>query len=495
MARMPQRRWGAKPFGRARRGLLGLGGLLCLTSACAVGPNYHRPKMALPETWHVGPNASVEPAHDPNAPARLADVPWWDAFADPTLRTLIDEALRNNLDLRQALARVAQYEALYGVQRDSFGPAAQLGLNAGYGKNPLTQSLAAANGASSKGPKASFAATVYATWELDFWGRLRRLNEAALADYLATDEARQSAALTLVANVASAYIELLRLKEQLALATRTVDNFCKMQALYALQLETGAGSLAPVATARAQVADAEATRESTAMQLQQAEVALCHLLGAAPRSIETTATLEGMGRWPELPLGVPVELLERRPDVRQAEAQLRRDNAQVGAAKAALLPTLSLTGLFGASATSLAHPRQRGSTMSLIGGGPSWALPIPFFGGAQVWHRYDASTAQRLQTELAYRGAVLKALGEVNQAIAGRLGTRRVSEARRRQVACLRQALALAADRYRQGSTSFVEVTQAQNLLFAAEQAFIQVRAQEAASFVTLYRALGGGWH
>jgi multidrug efflux system outer membrane protein len=469
--------------------------VLGLQSACAMGPDYKRPKVVMPSSWLGTANQSVDPNVTAEAQARLADVSWWDAFNDPILRELIDEGLRNNLDLQQAVSRVQQYQALYGVQRSQIGPAAQVGLNAGYGKNPLTQSLAAAGGGRSGGASGSFAATVYATWELDFWGRLRRLNEAALADYLSTEEARQGASLTLVSNIALAYVDLLRLKERALLANRTVQNFNQMLALYELQLSSGAGTLAPVATARAQVADAEATCYATTMQYEQAEVALSFLLGSAPRKFPKTGQLESLRQGPELPLGLPAELLARRPDVRQAEATLRSANAQVGASKAALFPSLSITGLFGGSTASLAHPGPRGSLMSLIGGGPSWALPIPFFGGMQAWHRYDASYSMRTQGELAYRSAVLTALGDVNRAMSARTGSDKVGEARYRQVTELSRALVLAKDRYRQGSTSFVEVTQAQNSLFGAELALIEVRAQQVNSFVALYRSLGGGWH
>src|SRR5712691_11294778 len=307
----------------------------CLFTGCAIGPNYLRPEIRVPAT-HRGQIGVPEAAS-------LADLPWWEVFQDDTLKGLIEEALKNNYDLRTAAARVEQAQALAGVARSEFFP--QIGYESGVGQAHAAGQffLPALPGQTID----VFSGRFNLAWEFDVWGRIRRSNEAALAELFATEEFRRAVVLTLVSEIAQAYFELRELDLELEIAQRTTAAFQQILDLFTRRLQLGVASKLETARAEAALPATAATIPTLEWRIIAKENQICTLLGRNPAPIPRGALLTDQGVPPQTPAGLPSQLLERRPDIRQAEQTLIAANAVVGVAEANFFPQIELTSLYG----------------------------------------------------------------------------------------------------------------------------------------------------
>jgi outer membrane protein, multidrug efflux system len=441
--------------------------LLC---ACAVGPNYHRPSLTTPDQYYVAKATSEAQS--------LADLPWWQLFDDPLLNDLIRQALQNGFDARTAAWRVEEARARYGIAQSTYFP--QVGYAAGGARQravpttqPAVQNVVSAN--------VSFA------WELDLWGRIRRLNESAKAQYLATEEARRGVLLSLVSDVATAYFQLRELDAELLIAQRNRDRFQETLDLFNRRLEEGTASGLESSRAQGALENVAAAIPETERAILAKENQLNFLLGRNPQPVPRTSPLPPMP--PTLPSGLPAQLLERRPDVRQAEQLLISANASVGVAKADFFPTLSLTGSYGGVSSDLSSLLTTGKTWS-IGAG----LVGPLFQGGAILRNYQASKAQWEQVKVQYEETVTSALGDVSTALTDRLKLVDTVKARSNSVDAYREAVRYANERYLAGKSAYFEVLEAQLDLFPAENALAQSQRDQFLAVVNLYRALGGGW-
>jgi multidrug efflux system outer membrane protein len=449
-----------------------LGALSLVLTGCAVGPNYKRPLVPVPERFYGDERA---------AEARsLADVPWWDVFDDPILKGLIEEAVRNGFDARLAAARVREARARYGIVRSQFFPSVD--YEGGWQRARANQ-LLNPTGAT----QTAWSVDVGFSWELDLWGRIRRLSEAARAQYLATEEGRRGVLLSLVSDVAVAYMDLRELDSELAIAKTTTAAFQDTYDLFNRRLEGGAASGLETARAEASLAQVAAQIPEIERAIVARENHLNFLLGRNPQPIPRENPL--MALPPDVPPGLPSALLERRPDIRQSEQLLIAANANVGAAKADFFPRLSLTGLFGNVSPELGDLFSHGKTWS-VGAG----LVGPIFQGGRIKRSYEAAQAQWQQAKVEYEATTANAFGEVSGALVDRTKLVETERQRARAVAAYQEAVRLANIRYDSGLSAYFEVLEAQQQLFPAEISLAQTRRDQLVAVVNLYRALGGGW-
>jgi len=443
-------------------------------TGCAVGPDYRRPLVTSPEQvrGQVGAGES----------ASLADQAWWDIFQDDTLKALIGEALRNGFDVRLAAWRVEEARANAGIARSEFFPQIQLdGEWSRSGEREL----------SSRDSKLVNQVDVNLglSWELDLWGRIRRLNESALAQYLATEEARRGVMLSLASEVATSYFQLRELDLQLEIAGRTTGTFQETYDLFNRRLEGGAASALETSSAEASLASTAANIPNLERQIVAQENRLAFLLGRNPGLIPRGAVLNDQFLPPEVPAGLPSDLLQRRPDLREAEQDLVAANASVGVTVANFFPTLSLTGTFGGVAPQVSDLFGKGRTWS-VGGG----LLSPVFQGRRLRNQHRAAVAEWEQARVHYEQSVTNAFNEVSSALVAYQKLADVEKEQARAVAADREAVRLSNERYRAGLSDYLEVLQAQQQLFPAENSLAQTRFSRLESLVQLYKALGGGW-
>jgi multidrug efflux system outer membrane protein len=443
-------------------------------SGCAVGPNYQRPVLPAPENFY----GSSSPTSD----ASLADTQWWDVFADPVLRSLIEDALRNGYDVRLAAARVEEARARYGIAGSLYYP--DLGYSAGLSRVHTSAYSVPGNVTGNQ-----VTANALVSWELDVWGRIRRLNEAARAQYLATEEGRRAVVLSLVADVASAYFDLRDLDAELEISRRTRATFQDTYDLFSRRLAGGAASALETARAEALLANASAQIPALEQRIVARENQITLLLGRPPGPIPRGESLTEQALPPAVPAGLPSALLLRRPDVRAAEQSLVAANANVGVARAAFYPTLSITGLFGGLSTGLQDLFAAGRTWS-IGAG----LLGPLFAGGSLRAQERIARAQFDQARVAYEQAFTRALGEVSSNLVAMEKLAAEETERERSVHATREAVRLATLRYESGLSAYFEVLDALQLLLPAETALVQTRRDRLTAFVSFYRALGGGW-
>jgi outer membrane protein, multidrug efflux system len=449
--------------------LLGLALLpAAMLVGCAVGEDYKRPE--------VQPPAEFRGTTAPGTSLGASD--WRSVFTDPVQQALIDEALKTNLDLRTAESRIREGQAGVVIARSGGLPTVALGLS-----TSPTARLPGDNLTS------SFLAAGLLSWEIDLWGRVRRGTEAARGDLAAREAARDGAQVSLVAEVASRHFELAALRDVLA----STESNAALQAdsLRLMRRRNSAGlvSAAEVRQSEAQLAATRARIPDIKRQITATENALSLLLARAPGAIDTTAVKQSLP--PSLPAGLPSELIERRPDLREAEQRLVAANARVGEAKAQLLPSLSVTGAFGSLSTALGDlfSSKAADVASL---GPN--LKQTLYAGGALRANQDAAEARLEQALLAYRKAGLNALREVSDALTAyeRSGEQLDREAER--VVAQREALRLADKRFAAGVVSFFEVLDAQRQLLAAETDVVNARLQRQLAYVQVFRALGGGW-
>jgi multidrug efflux system outer membrane protein len=452
--------------------------LALAASACKVGPDYERPEVESPAAFR---DVEVADQH-----ASLADLPWWQVFADPRLHELVRTAIANNYDLRIAIARVEEARALAGAAKSQYYPQVNYQGAIGGGKNELFGGPGANGGAS----QTSALATVNAAWEIDLWGRIRSLNESAQAQLLFAEENRRGVVLALVSEVAQAYFELLELDLQLDIAHRNTEAFAESLRLFSRRYEGGVGSKLDVVRAEAQMSTTASAIPELERQISVKENQISVLLGMNPGPIARTAALVDEAVLPEIPSGVPSFLLERRPDVRAAEAVLRSANAQVGVAKADYFPKISLTGFLGIVSPDVGNVTGSDAT--------AWGLGAnalgPLFQGGALDARLEQARAQWAEARANYQRTVLLAFREVSDALVARQRLGAIREQQERAVSANTEAVRLARERYDNGKANYFEVLLAQQDLFPAENALAQTLLNERLTIVSLYQALGGGW-
>ena len=473
-------------------GGLAAGGILLLMTGCAVGPDYERPPISSPVEFRgQSPVAAPGAAPAPAGPATtagteagsLADQAWWDVLQDDTLRGLIDEALKSGFDVRAAAWRVEEARANAGIAKSEFFP--QIQGQAAWSRGEFSEFLTPTNG----GTIDLTSVNVGVSWEIDLWGRIRRLNEAARARYLATEEGRRGVLLSLVSDVATSYFELRALDAEKEIAERTARAFEETHDLFSRRHEAGlaspletASAAAPLATTRAAIPDLERR-----ISAQENRIAL--LLGRNPGDVPRGAALDAQLLPPAIPAGLPSDLLKRRPDLRQAEQELIAANADVGVTVANYFPSLGLTGVFGGLAPQVSDLFKGGRQWS-IGG----SLLTPLFQGRRLRNQNRAAVARFEQAKVGYERSVTNAFAEVSTALVAYERLAHVEEEQERAVASYREAVDLANERYLSGLSDYLEVLLAQRQLFPAENTLAQVRFERLGALVGLYRALGGGW-
>jgi outer membrane protein, multidrug efflux system len=439
-------------------------GLLC---GCVTGEDYARPTLDLPQQFRFE-----------NAEARdVANTQWWEQFEDAVLNELILSALENNLDVRIAAARVDEFYGALGVTRSSLFP--QVGAEATGGRDHIPP-----NGTSDR-----FQVDVFAAWEIDAFGRIRRSTEAARADLLASEEGRRSTVLSLITSVAGGYIALRTIDAQLDIARRTLTTRAEALRIFEARHERGAISEIELSQARSEHATSLATIPRLELQQAQAENALAVLIGRNPGPIPRAKTIEQLVL-PAVPAGLPSEILERRPDLRQAELNLVAANARIGAAKALYFPNISLTGLFG-SASSAIDTLFTGPAQLWSYGG---AVTGPLFSAGGIKGQVQIAEARQQQLLSAYQRSIQVAFREVDDALIADNKTRQELAAQAQRLDALRTYARLANLRHDNGYTSYLEVLDAERGLFNAELDYTRVKSDTYFALIDLYNAMGGGW-
>ena len=448
-----------------------------LLTGCAVGPDYKRPAIDTPSAWRLEEGEANS----------LANTLWWEQFDDPVLNDLIKTSLKENFDVKIAAARVEEYVGQYWVARSGLFP--QLGASGSGGRQRVTENGPTSLGSSYQNPATVYQGAFNGTWEIDVWGRLRRATEAARAGLLSTEEGKRSVILTLVSNVANGYVNLRDLDKQLEIAKRTAASRKESLRLFTLQFNTGLISKLELSQVTSEYEQAESTIPTIRKQITFQENALSVLLGRNPGPIPRGKTIDELVL-PAVPAGIPSELLERRPDIRQAEQNLIAANARIGAAKALYYPTISLTGDFGWSSTQLSQLFQ----------GPSqvwnWAgtFTAPIFTGGYITGQVMVSEAQQQQALFTYQKTIQTAFQDVNNSLEDQKQTREQLVVLGRQVDALRDYARVARRRYDNGYTSYIEVLDAERSLFNSELSYAQAQGTLFQALVNLYKAMGGGW-
>lgn len=493
--------------------------------AGCVGPGYHRPDVGTPATWRppsaqadslkpffdslgasrdslahgVGDTVAPPPPGERSGPQtgiagsgleagyRLSDsavtASWFELFRDSTLDTLVQTAVRENRDVRTAVAVIEEFRADLGVARGPLFPQVTVAGQAGREKVAF-------------GSLALPAFELYnlagnLSWEVDFWGRIRRSTQAARADLLAQQENQRTVVLDLVSSVATSYLHLRGLDLQLAISRRTLATREQTFKLATQRLNRGVISELDVRQFEADVADPASKVADYERQVSQQENALSVLLGHNPGPIPRGRALSDILAELQVPVSVPSTLLERRPDVRRAEASLAAATARIGEAVGARLPRFTITGQYGYQSThgSELFRRPTNEIYQIFGG-----VSIPVFTGGQLANAQRAAQARRDEARFQYEKAVLSALREVEDALSSVRADRDQVIADQTQVNALRRALQLASDRYNNGLSNYLDLLDAERSLFTAELTLAQVEERELSDVVGLYRTLGGGW-
>ena len=451
--------------------------VLCL-AGCAVGPNYKRPAVNAP--------AGFRGATNDVSTNSFADLPWWGVFKDPVLQDLIRTALTNNYDLRIALTRMDQANALQAQARSEFLPQVGYAGEANRGRNEYL-GIPTPNGGQTMN---SFLGGFEAVWEIDLWGRVRRMNEAARANFMATQEDRRAVMISVVSGVAKAYLELLELDDQLAIAKRTRDSYEHTYKLFDEQHAGGLASKLELSRAKLALASVSANIPEIERQVGLKENEINTLLGRNPGPVPRTSTLLAQEMPVAIPVGLPSALLERRPDVRMAEQKVHAANAEIGVAVGDFFPRIGLTTFYGGTSTELHNLVSSGANIWSAAGSAAG----PLFTGGRLTGRYREAKAAWEEARLQYQDTALNAFREVSDALISR---RRFDEERVEQTEAVkagRDAVAVATDRYMEGKASYYEVLEAQQQLFPVENRLSQIEAGRRLAVVQLYKALGGGW-
>ena len=468
---------------RAGRRLMALGLVTagCLTG-CALGPDYKRPPVTPPENFRGQAT--------PGETASLADAPWWEAFGDPALKALIQEALAGNYNVRIAAARVQQARAQAAGAKSPFYP--QLSYQADALQSRGLSNLFGLPPTQGQSPESTlYLGAITMNWELDIWGRIRRSSEAANAQLLASEEGRRAVLLSLVSDVAQAYFELLELDARLSIAVQSAEAYQSTLKLFQDRLEFGVASQLQTSRAEGNLAQASATIPEIQSQIAAKENQLSTLLGRNPGPIERGRPLFDQDVMPTVPAGLPSALLERRPDLRRVEQELVAANAQIGAAKALFFPQLSLTGLLGKASPELSALTAGTSTIWQAGG----MITGPIFQGGKIYQNYKATVAAAEEAKWRYEQSVIQAFQEVSTSLAALEKLAGAESDQARSVKALEKSVQISNDRYLYGLSSYFEILDAQQRLYPAQYTQAQLRLNRLLAYVQLYKALGGGWN
>jgi outer membrane protein, multidrug efflux system len=451
-------------------------GLSCLFLSCSLGPDYQRPKTDTGDNFRMAEGS-------PDLPS-LANLPWWELLRDEQLQSLIKIALAENRDLRQAVATIDEFQARAFLARSDYLP----GLS-GSGNAP------------SFGRKAAFLVPGFSnpfnyyllgnlSWEVDIWGRVRRSNEAARADLLSKEENRRAVTIQLVSAVGEAYFNLLQFDAQLDIARRTLQSWEESVRIAQARLKQGLSSRLDMDQFEAERAHAAARTAELERQMVQAENHLSVLIGRRPFAVARGRSLGEQLMPPDVPAGLPSDLLQRRPDLLQAEQQLAAATARIGAAKADRFPKITLTGLVGAASPQLSQFFTDPAFFGVAGAG----FTGPILNAQVLGYQQEGVEAQARQALAKYEQSILIALREVEDSLIAVRSVRTQGEAQQQQVVALQSALKLAELRYKGGLANYLDVLVARRNLFDAELGLTSTRRLQLVSIVQLYKALGGGW-
>jgi multidrug efflux system outer membrane protein len=469
-----------------RRVGVALMGAVALIAGCSLQPVYERPAAPVAATYPTGDAYKAPTGGSDGATPPAVDIGWRDFLTDPRLQRLVEIALANNRDLRVAALNVAQTQAQYRIQRAALFP--QIGGFANSSPSRTPGSLSTTGAAT---VRHEYQVGLSAAWEIDFFGRLRSLSDQALQQYFATAQARKAVEILLVSEIADQYLTLLADDELLAVTQRTLETAEASYKLTLLQFQTGTGTELSVRQAETVVEQAKANHAAQIRGRAQSENALVLLLGQPlPADLPPPASLNTQTILADIPAGLPSDLLTRRPDIMQAEATLRGANANIGAARAAFFPTISLTGNLGTASSALSGLFKAGSlAWSFL---PSLTLPI--FEGGQLQANLDVATVQKDINVAQYEKAIQTAFREAADGLAARGTYDDEVASLERFTNAEQRSLDLSDMRFRNGVDNYLNVLTAQTALYSAEQTLVAARMARLTNLVDLYRSLGGGW-
>ncbi len=446
-------------------------------AGCTVGPDYTRPVVDTPATWRI----------DYPKAAEVANTKWWEQFGDPALNELIETALRENRDVRIAAARVDQFIGALASTRAQLYP--QIGYSADTSRFRSSRVGVPAIPPGADPYFTLYQASLGASWQLDLFGRVRRLTEAAQAQVYASEQAQRGVVLSVVAGVATSYIALRTLDRQLEIARATARNFGETARIFDLRFKAGIVSQTEVSQIRSQYQQALAAIPAFEQAIAGQENLISILLGRNPGPIPRGKTIDQLVA-PLVPADLPSTLLERRPDILQAEQNLVAANANIGAARALYYPTISLTGALGSASTAFGTFLSGPASAWLIGAG----LAGPIFTFGAIEGQVQTAEAQERAALNFYQQTILNAFRETNDALTGSQKKIEEAEMQRLRVVELREFARLSRLKFDKGIAGYLEVLVADNELFAAELAAVSLLADRYTQLVNVYQAMGGGW-
>ncbi|KAF3363020.1 Outer membrane protein OprM [Chlamydiales bacterium STE3] len=455
--------------------------LLLSLHSCVLYPRYQRTIDGLPESWRV----------ESATTSIIANFNWWQQFDDPVLNVLICEALEYNKDLRIAIARVYEFYAAYGIAQSALLP--ELTGSGYFQRQELSLESLGANGltpAQILRTYNTYNVFLNLNYELDFFGRIRSLTDAALHDYLSQIDARRSVILTLITSLAKAYIQLRQFDMQLQISQETYQSRLDSYELAVLRFEGGLTSEIEVKQAQSEVDVALTQVKQLEIQIPQQENLISILVGKNPQSITRGRTLDSLALPGTIPAGIPSEILEQRPDIMQAEQQLLAANARIGEARAQFFPLLKLTGSYGSISLELSK--------LFTDGAAQWNYMLsflqPLFNANRLTYQVDAAEMRKLQALYRYQQTVQNAFREVNDTLIAHKKTIELIAVQKHRAQVLKEYLDLAKLQYDNGQTDYLNVLDAERNLFSAELDLAQVQSDGLITFINVYGALGGGW-
>ena len=459
---------------------------LCVTmcSGCMTGPSYKRPEVPAPSVYRGAAAADRATTQTANSDlATFGDEKWWQVFQDDALRDLMRSALQRNNDVRIAAARILEARALLGITRADQLPSVSAGISAANERSPQVAGRPALE-------TSPLQAGLSAAWELDFWGKFRRATESARANLLSQEWAQRQVVSSLVSDLATAYFQLRELDLELEISKQTFASRTDSLRLIQLLADRGATSMLDVRQAEQLVFGASTAIASLELQIEQQENFISILVAENPTAIARGKSLVDQPLPPEVPAGVPSSLLERRPDILEAEQQLVAANAQIGVAKADYFPQISLTGAGGFQSSAL--------TRLFSGPAGLWTFGAsalqPVFEGGRIKNRVRFAEARAQEATVVYQRTVQQAFREVSDALVAYRKGQEIRAQQQKLTDAAEDATRLSNMRYRRGAASYLEVLDSETRLFAARLALAQAELRELESLVQIYRSLGGGW-
>jgi outer membrane protein, multidrug efflux system len=463
----------------ARIKLFVVGFLIMLCSGCVVGPNYKKPAVPVPPEYRgVSPDLTSK-----SEAVSFGDQKWSDAFQDEALRDLIQTALKQNYDVRIAAARILEARAQLGISRADQLPSVAAGASAANERTPQTVGRPSIETSASQ-------VSLSLAWELDFWGKFRRATESARANLLSQEWAQRQVISSLVSDVASAYFQLRELDLELEISRQTLASRKDSLRLTQILADGGATSMLDVRQAEQLVYTAGASIPDLERRIEQQENFISMLLGKNPESIARGRKLVDQPHTLEVPAGLPSSLLERRPDIRQAEQQLIAANAQIGVAKADYFPQISLTGAGGFQSSALTSLFTGPAGLWTLGG----SAIQPVFEGGRIRNRVKLAQARTEEATLVYQHTVQQAFRDVSDSLVGYRKNQEFRIQQEQLTHSAEEAQKLSNMRYKGGATSYLEVLDSDTRYFSAQLSLAQAQLRELQSLVQIYRSLGGGW-